>query len=236
MAQPMKSSICKLVCAAITLAGPLAHAAPFTLWNNGGPSISTPGGSEMSSYLQAANFTTSFATNLSSASFWSLEAGSSYDGSITYSILGNAIGSLGESPDENLVFASGSVAPTRTDTLTTALGLNVFQYDFALAVTNLAAGTYWLALHNGALSAGANVPDFYWAWSDANATTGGAIFDQERSLFPPDPTWGTNQAEHAFLIAGERFVEQQISEPGTPLLVTLAAGLGLILSRRRTTA
>ena len=184
----MKSSICKLVCAVITLAGPLAHAAPVTLWNNGGPAISTQGGSVMSSYLQAANFTTSFATNLSSASFWSLETGSSYGGLITYSILGNASGFPNGSPDENLVFASGSVVPTRTDTLATALGLNVFQYDFALAVTNLAAGTYWLALHNGALSAGADEADFSWAWSDANATNGGALNDQERSLFPLDPT------------------------------------------------
>ena len=232
MAQPMKSSICKLVFAVITLAGPLAHAAPVTLWNNGGPAISTQGGSLMSSYLQAANFTTSFATNLSSASFWSLETGSSYGGLITYSILGNASGS----PDGNLVFASGSVVPTRTDTLATAIGLNVFQYDFALAVTNLAAGTYWLELHNGALSAGADEAEFYWAWSDANATNGGALDDQERSLFPLDTTWGSNQAEHAFLIAGERFVQQQISEPGTTLLVTLAAGLGLISSRRRTAA
>ena len=191
----------------------------------------------MSSYLQAANFTTSFATNLSSASFWSLEAGSSYDGSITYSILGNASGFPNGSPDESLVFASGSVAPTRTGTLGTALGLSVFQYDFALTVTNLAAGTYWLALHNGALSTAANEADFYWAWSDANATNGGALDDQERSLFPQDLTWGTNQAEHAFLIAGERFIGgQQISEPGTLLLATLAAGLGLTLSRRRATA
>ena len=234
MAQPMKNSICKLVCAVMTLAGPLAHAAPVTLWNNGGPasSVLTQGGSIMSSYLQAANFTTSFATNLSSASFWSLERGSSYGGSIAYSILGNASGS----PDETLVFASGSVVPTRTDTLATALGLNIFQYDFALAVTNLAAGTYWLELHNGALSAGADEEEFYWAWSDSNATNGNAIDDQERSLFPFDPTWGTNQAEHAFLIAGERFGEQPISEPGTALLVTLAAGLGLMSSRRRTTA
>ena len=234
MAQPMKSLICKLACAVITLAGPLAHAAPITLWDNGGPasSVLTQGGSLMSSYLQAANFTTGFATNLSSASFWSLEAGAAYDGSITYSILGNA----GGSPDESLVFASGSVAPTRTDTLGTALGRSVFQYDFALTVTNLAAGTYWLALHNGALSAGADEAEFYWAWSDVNATNGGALDDQERSLFPPDPTWGTNQAEHAFLIAGERFIEQPISEPGTALLVALAAGLGLMSSRRRTTA
>ena len=233
MAQPMKNSICKLACAVITLAGPLAHAAPVTLWNNGGPAIATQGGSNMSSFVQAANFTTSFATNLSSASFWSLETGSAFDGLITYSILGNAL--LG-SPDQNVVYASGSVAPTRTDTLATALGQNIFQYDFALSVTNLAAGTYWLELHNGALSVGSDEVQFSWAWSDGNATNGNAIDDQERSLFPFDPTWGTNQAEHAFLIAGERFDEQQISEPGTALLVTLAAGLGLISSRRRTTA
>ena len=230
----MKISVCKLVCAVITLAGSLAHAAPVTLWDNGGPasSVLTQGGSNMSSFVQAANFTTSFATNLSSASFWSLETGSAFDGLITYSILGNASGS----PDENLVFASGSVAPTRTDTLAIAQFQNIFQYDFALSVTNLAAGTYWLELHNGALSVGSDEVQFSWAWSDGNLTNGNALDDQELSLFPPDLTWGTNQAEHAFLIAGERFVGQEISEPGTPLLVTLAAGLGLILSRRRTTA
>ena len=229
----MKISICKLACAVITLVAPLAQAAPVALWDNGGPAAMTQGGSLMSSFFQAANFTTGFATNLSSASFWSLERDQAYAGFISYSIFGNIVGS----PDETTVFTTGSVVPTRTDTLTTALGLNIFQYDFALAVTNLAAGTYWLALHNGALSTGADEEEFYWAWSDVNATNGGAVDDQERSLFPSDLTWGTNQAEHAFLIAGERFIgEQPISEPGTLLLATLAAGLGLTLSRRRATA
>lgn len=229
----MKISICKLACAVITLAAPLAQAAPTTLWNNGAPAAVTQGGSLMSSYIQAANFTTGFAANLSSASFWSLEANLAYAGSITYSIFGNLSGS----PDESTFFTTGSVAPTRTDTGDTVLGLSVFQYDFGLTVTNLAAGTYWLVLHNGALSTGADEAEFYWAWSDVNATNGGALDDQERSLFPPDPTWGTNQAEHAFLIAGERFIGgQPITEPGTLALATLAAGLGLTLSRRRTTA
>ena len=232
----MKSSICKVACAIITLATPLAQAAPVTLWDNGGPATETQGGSQMSSFFQAANFTTGFATNLSSTTFWSLEGGSAYAGSISYSIFGSTDGS----PNESAVFASGNVAaPSRTTIGSTSLGglaLGIFRYDFDLAVTNLAAGTYWLALHNGALDTGADDVEFYWAWSDANATNGGALDDQERSLCPSELTWGTNQAEHAFLIAGERFIgEQPISEPGTLLLATLAAGLGWTSSRRRTT-
>lgn len=134
------------------------------------------------------------------------------------------------------MLTSGSVAPTRTSLRTTVNGLSVFQYVFDLAVANLAAGTYWLELHNGALSAGADEAAFYWAWSDANATNRGTLDDQERSLFPLGPTWGSNQAELAFMIAGERFVGQPISEPGTLLLATPAAGFGLSSSRRRRTA
>ncbi len=210
--------------------------AAVTLWDNGGPATApNQGGNNMSSFNQAADFTTTFTTNLSSVTFWSLEGVStvapSYAGSIFYRIVGD----IGGAPDDSTVLASGTATPTRTGA-GTALGLNVMKNDFGIALNSLLAGTYWLELHNGALNVGSDDVEFYWSWSDLGAAdNGSSSLDQERSLFPNDPTWGTNAAEHAFLIMGDRNVlpPPGIPEPATLLLTAIAMGSALFVSRRR---
>lgn len=221
----MKKSMITLGLTAVLSLGSAVQAA--TLWDNGGVAAVSPGASNMSGFHQAANFSTSFATNLTGLTFWTLEGARTYAGNIHYSIFGDSGGAL----DAGNLLGSGLVSATRTGE-GTALGLNVFRNELSFSLNALAAGNYWIALHNGDLSSGSDAVDFYWAWADANATNGGAFDDMERSLFPSDPTWGTNQAEHAFVLLGDRVINQ-VSEPGALLLALLASALAVAPVRRR---
>ena len=204
---------------AAALGGAAVQAAPV-IWDNGAVASLLPGGSNLSGFHQAANFSTSYLSNLTGLTFWSLEAANAYSGSISYSIWGDQ----GGTPDTGTLLSSGSVAPTRTAEVGDVFGLNIFRNDFSFSLLNLAAGNYWLGLHLGDLSSGSDAIDFYWSWADANTTNGGASDDQEQSLFPYDPTWGTNQAEHAFLINGER-VGTPVPAPASLALSLLALSL-----------
>lgn len=227
-----KKSFLTIAAVALALQAASVAQAAVTLWDNGGPSASNLG-SQMSAFNQAADFTTTFKTDLSAVSFWSLEGGpNDYAGSIFYRIVGNA----GGSPDDANVIASGSVNPTRSSLGAGVNGLNVVKNDFNIVVANLLAGTYWLELHNGGLGVGSDAIDFYWSFADLNATNTPSNRDQEISLFPPDLTWGTNDQEHAFLISGDRVIDpppNDVPEPATLVLAGLAMGAATLGARRR---
>lgn len=192
-------------------------AAPVQVWNNGGigaPVGGDPGGSQMSEFLQAEDFTLATSQSLSSFTFWAWANRADYAGSITYTIYGNS----GGSPDAAL--SSGSLAVTPTSVAGSFLGLNAFQFDVSLGGLNLAAGTYWLALHNGAANNLDGV-DFYWAMSDFGVgDNGGTNTGQELDLTTAGSVWGTNGFEHAFALFAEP-TGQALPEP---------AGLALALS------
>lgn len=215
---------------ALALQATASHAA-VTLWDNGpGPALSGAG-SNMSGWNQAADFNLSFASTLSSVSFWSLEAAGAYTGSITYRI----VGSSGGSPDDASIFASGTVSPTRLPA-GAASGLSVFQNTFAIASGPLAIGTYWLELHNGTSLADANESlEFYWSDADGNATNLASIRDQEFTLPADGSGWTTNDTEHAFFIEGDRVIQPPpgVPEPATILLAAMAIGLARRAGCRR---
>jgi PEP-CTERM motif len=212
-------NLCAVLC---LLQTPAAMA--VTLWNNGAPSVANPGGSNLSDTQQAQDFTLTSASSLTGVTFWSLEASvADYVGSIFYQITNNAGGAPGAT-----VFDFGTVTPTRT-AAGTALGLNQFQNDFTLAVGNLAAGTYWLTLHNGALASTATT-DFYWSWADLNGTNTATTRGREFLLNPLDTQWRSNDQEHAFAISGVSVVP----EPATWLLG--AMGLAALALRRSRSA
>ena len=198
----------------------------LTVWDNGGPTVvlADQGGSNMSEFQQAEDFTLSAASNLTSMTFWSLEASSAdYSGSIFYQVTNNLAGAPGAT-----VFGSGTAITTRT-AAGTAAGLTQYKNDFSLAVNNLAAGTYWITLHNGALSS-PGFTDFYWSFTDLNPANTPTFRGKELSLPPMVATpWSTNSAEHAFLIGGE-FVPE-VPEPETWLL--LGVGLTVLALRSR---
>lgn len=108
------------------------------------------------------------------------------------------------------------------------LGYNQVQNDFALSVNNLAAGTYWLTLHNGSL-ANTAFTDFAWSWADLNATNTPTTRGQEFGLAPLDTQWRVNDQEHAFNITG---IASVVPEP-TGWALAGAGLLAMALRRRR---
>ena len=207
----------KLIVALLCLGG-AAHAS--LIFDNGGPSTLNPGASNLSDTQQAQDFLLTSITSLTSVRFWSLEVSSGdFLGSVLWEIRTNRLGVPGST-----VVASGTAAPTRTAAGTT-LGLNQFQNDFNISVNNLAAGTYWLTIHNGPLSSNA-FTDFYWSWADPNAT---AFAGQEFALNPAGTAWTTNDSEAAFQIFG---TSSSTPEPGSLILAGVALlTIGLIRKR-----
>jgi hypothetical protein len=224
----IKKNLLQLCVALCALQASAAMA--LTVWDNGGPSVilADQGGSNLSEFKQAEDFTLSFASNLTSMTFWSLEASAAdYSGSIFYEIFNNAGGAPGAT-----VFGSGTATTVTRTAAGTAAGLNVFKNDFSLTVNNLAAGTYWISLHNGPqLSSG--YTDFYWSFADANPTNTPTKFGRELALpAMVAAPWTTNDREHAFLINGELVPE--VPEPETWVL--LCVGLTALAWRSRRSA
>lgn len=215
------SSLVSAVAAALALQFSAAAGAAV-LYSNGGVEASPGGGSGMNEYNQAADFTLGGASNLTGITFFNLEsAAADYAGSIFWRIVGN----LGGAPDDGNVIGSGTASPTRTGLGAGPLGLNVVQNDFAISVLGLAAGTYWLELHNGPLGS-TGFTDFYWAMSNSSGGN-----DRDYDLIGGGP-WLSNSSEHAFNVLGERVTTPPpVPVPGT--IVLTLAGMGLLAARRR---
>ena len=103
----------------------------------------------------------------------------------------------------------------------------MFQNDFNIAVGGLAAGTYWLVLHNGPIG-NTNFTDFYWDWTAAGSGNNG----MEQSLNPAVPGFTTNGAEHAFALFGSPSALGS-PEPGAWVLVTSGFAALLAVKRKR---
>jgi hypothetical protein len=198
-------------------AGLASSAGAGIVVNNGLPNQS--GGSDMNEFLEADDFTLGAAsTSLNLVRFWSLQsAASDYAGSIEWSIRQDAAGTPGAVSD------AGSATPTGVATGNTAFGFNEFRYEFAIP-SILAAGTYWLVLHNGPSSSQLGT-DFYWEWSNGDAGNSQS-FDLPTN---PPQGWTGNFAELAFQLEGPG--GQRVPEPATIILV--GAGLAAMMMRRR---
>jgi hypothetical protein len=192
-----------------------------TLYDNGTPN--NLGANALTDFMQADDFVLAAASDLTGVSFWSMELSpADYFGSIFWEVRNNAGGVPGA-----VVFGTGTVIPTRT-AAGSALGLNIFRNDFSISIMGLAAGTYWLVLHNGPLT-NTTFTDYYWAHTATGGGNSSTSRGVEQSLNPPIPGWTTNSEEHAFLISGDPVL---IPEPGTLILISAGLG-GLGLLRRR---
>ena len=196
------------------------------IYDNGGPAVILPGGSQMSDTYQGQDFIVSSATNLTSVTFWSLEGvPADFTGSIFYQIVNDAAGSPGLTVLDSGTRTGAGLTRTAAGT---ALGFTQFQNDFAVSALGVTPGTYWLLLHNGPLGTTA-FSDFYWSWADLNGTNTPTNRGQEKGLAPVTG-WTTTDAEAAFNVSGT-LVSSGVPEPGT--IGLSVAGLGLLALWRK---
>lgn len=195
-----------LVAAAVCLATFSAHSS--IVLNNGLPDQIW--GTNMSEQLVAENFTLSGATNVTGIRLWSIQdTAAAYRGSIYWAIYSD----LGGIPDAVLSGGTTSIVSEVATGNSAAFGYAEYEINIA-ASFNLAAGNYWLALHNGDLSDNSSA-EMLWS------TTGGGSADG-RYL---DSTFGWVQSgnEQAFQLDGTPGGGGgTIPEPSTLALMSLA--------------
>jgi hypothetical protein len=204
-----------LACAALALAATPASAGGYgggPVYDNGAPDHQS--GNNMGFAWQADDFTLGSPTSLTDLTFWSLEAASAYRGSISWEIVSDG----GGTPSTTIVASGNTGAVTRT-LLGSYLGLDEYSNGLSFGSLSLAAGTYWLVLHNGSLDNLGDPNEFLWETTGANASLPGM------ESFDRGASWSSNFNEHAFLVSA-------VPEPGAPAM--LAGGLLLLgLARRK---
>jgi hypothetical protein len=199
------------------------------IYDNGVPGSSV-GGTDITYYFLAEDFTLTQAATLNSVRFWNSQTtpGCCYNDSITWGIYSNGAAK----PGVPLAGPTNTIAVTRTQTA--AIGRTEYQNDFALPDVPLSAGTYWLALHNGPLTTN-GFDGFYWEWS-RTASAG----DNPGTVCHPPATagclsttdwFGYSNTEYDFQLYGDALVP----EPSTLLLFGSALpGLaGVLIHTRR---
>ncbi len=201
-----------LACAACLAFGAVPYAAAQVLVvDNSPPNHLT--GNNMGFAFQAEDFTLAAGATLTGIRFWSLEAGTPYRGSISWSITQDG----GSGP--GAAIAGGIESSVMRTALGAYLGLQEFRNDFTLqAPLALGPGSYWLVLHNGAPGNLGDPNEFLWESANPNGTRSGV----ER--FANAGPWTTNGTEHAFQISA-------VAEPAQVLLLMIGMTLLVCLKR-----
>lgn len=175
-------------------------------------------GTNMSSSIVADNFTLAATYNVTSFAFAAIQSSAAdYSGSVYWAIHSNNAGVPGA-----VLFSAVAAAAAVPSGFSTGFGYD--EYIFNVPVSfQLAAGDYWLALHNGPL---ANVGDAEMLWETSSSGNGpqGQYFDLQ---FNPNNEWLGTGNEHAFAVFGDRVVD-----PGVPVPSTLALLFGGLIAAR----
>nr|WP_295130559.1 PEP-CTERM sorting domain-containing protein [uncultured Roseateles sp.] len=170
----------------------------------------------MSEQLVAENFSLSAATNITGIRLWSIQdAAAAYRGSVYWAIYSD----LGGIP--NAVLSGGSTSIVSEVATGNSTGFGYAEYEINIAASfNLAAGNYWLALHNGVLSDNSSA-EMLWSTTGAGSADGRYL----------DSTFGWVQSgnEQAFQLEGTAVGGVgTVPEPSTLALMSL----GLLAATR----
>ena len=184
--------------------------ATVMVYDNGLPG-SDYGGSGMTNWIQANDFSFTSPATLTAARFWvsGYSSASAYYGSISWFIYSDNGGHPGDT-----IF-SGLTAATLTPSVPTPLG-HSDQYDLTIGALSLPTGTFWLGLKNGPMDyiLTGVMPDMCWELAPSNNTAPGY-----ENFEPFNGPWGNNTREHAFQLFGE--IPSTVPEPATMLLLPL---------------
>ena len=195
-----------LLAAALALLAGAAPSPAAVVFDNGAPDLVNA--LEMTGWILAEDFTLAALTNISGVVFWALESPTTYQGSFSWAIHANNAGT----PSAALQNGTG-LAVTRESTGRSAFGLSEYKYTFGIAPTNLAAGSYWLALHNGPLTT--TIPTgFYWGTAP---TVNGARARMDEAPF-----------EGAFTATTRELAYQLTTVPEPGVSTALLGGLTLL--------
>jgi hypothetical protein len=127
--------------------------------NNGAPDQSD--GANITGFVAADDFSLAGAATLTRGTFWSSANfdpfGDSFSGTLGWAILADNAGSPGA-----ILFSGSDSAPALTETGNQIFGTEEWKVDFSLGSVSLNSGTYWLALHEGALGTPDDGTTVYW--------------------------------------------------------------------------
>lgn len=172
---------------------------------------------DITDFESADHFVLASASTIDGFIFWDVEQAGAYLGSFFWEIYTNSAGAPGT------LVANGTASPTRTSTgLSCCAGNNEFQNVVTGLSVALGPGTFWLALHDGALGS-TTFANYYW---EAAATSDGN--SQSSDLIAGGGFVGPNGFNLAFQISGS----SSVPEPSTFLLLALGlSGFGLFRAR-----
>jgi hypothetical protein len=199
-----------------------ALASAQIVFDNGSPN--NVSGNEMTQWVQAEDFSLSQTTTITGIRVWAFAlAPNAYQGSIAWSIYGNAGGAPGAVQFAG-TFNGGFVneGPSAFD------GVDQLRFDIATTF-DLSAGSYWLGLHNGPLTTTSR-EEFYWQTRANNSTLRG---HEDETPFGVGG-WEDNGNEHAFQLLGSPTTV--VPEPSTYALLATGFVALVAVSRRRRNA
>lgn len=203
----------------------LAKGADAQIFTNGTPDQSQANARGISLFRSADDFSLASSASVTSIRFWMLATDQSFAGLLSYAFYNNSAGALGS------VVSSGSVSNVTPTFLSHVPGFiyNTYQVDINLpSALNLAAGTYWLELHDGATLTTNNNADVYWSIS---ANMAG---NARQSMVPTIPTDPTNNALSFSLYGTFNTASTTVPEPSTMALSFAGlVALGLVRLRKR---
>jgi len=201
------------------------------IYDNGSPN--QVDGANITAYLSADDFTIATASTLTGANFWSSADTDPYQSQFSGTFGWGLFLDNGGAPGA-LLYSGADSSPNLVDTSTQIGGTEEWEVEIHLPSIGLAAGTYWLALHEGPLGTPDDGTELYW---DTTSNLAGSVAMQTSDLsgssgwFPAD--FSSGPGDLAFQLIGS---VESAPEPSFLLLVSalLLLGSARILKTKKT--